>query len=182
MGKTITADALEPGQYFLRNGEPVLCASVVHVMGELRVAYEKIAGVGPMGQRWHCTYLLGAPVTLIYTEAADEMPDVVEARKAADAAQAAAYADPDSDELWDAHSAALEALWAARQRYAPKTPCNCEHVRHSTSQVVPEHRGLPRDGHPEYVVPAGRQRAHWVGEICDTCASTCLADYLVKEA
>lgn len=66
------------------------------------------------------------------------------------------------------------------------TPCQCESIEHAS----PDQRGLPEEfatdertgtGHPEYRVAAGSRRAFWVGEVCDECADTHLASYLIPE-
>lgn len=53
--------------------------------------------------------------------------------------------------------------------------CNCEHVCH-----------FPEDSpgsewHAFLAVPAGLQRADYVGAICDDCARTHMAEYLLPE-
>lgn len=55
----------------------------------------------------------------------------------------------------------------------PSVPCNCEHTNHFED----EHG--PQTGHHLQSVPAGKQRARYVGEICDECAVTCMAPYLI---
>lgn len=51
--------------------------------------------------------------------------------------------------------------------------CGCEHTHHFN-----DHYG-PQTMHDHYSVPAGTQVAMYVGPICDECATTCMADYLV---
>lgn len=181
MSRTITADALEPGMHIVRNisgtDVPVRVVSTVHVMGELSVRYER-----PEGTTWSCTYLLGAPVRLIYTDPTDEMPDVVAAREVVKAAKQPAYDAPHSDAVWATLERAEIALHAALAKYRPKTACGCEHVRHFTPDNSPtEFAEWVRDGHPYMAVAAGSQRAYHVGEICNVCATTCMADYLIEE-
>lgn len=60
------------------------------------------------------------------------------------------------------------------------TRCQCEHVRHFPQASEPEFADIPRDGHAYQAVDAGEHRAMFVGEVCDTCAATCVADYLIK--
>jgi len=48
--------------------------------------------------------------------------------------------------------------------------CNCEHETH-----FPEKGG----GHPHMAVVAGKRKAQHVGRVCDDCASTHMAEYLV---
>ena len=49
-------------------------------------------------------------------------------------------------------------------------PCNCEHEDHFD--------GGP--GHEYMQVPAGERRAVHVGRVCDGCASSHMAPYLVS--
>lgn len=50
---------------------------------------------------------------------------------------------------------------------------------------VPEHTATPCQceaqgcSHADQAVPAGSKRAAFVGAVCDTCAATCVADYLI---
>jgi hypothetical protein len=51
--------------------------------------------------------------------------------------------------------------------------CNCEHTNHFTDEFGPQ------NGHEYLASTAGSQRALYVGPICDSCAATCMVDYLV---
>lgn len=62
----------------------------------------------------------------------------------------------------------------ARKLYEPREtgrPCECEDVSH-----FPEDGGK---GHPHGQASAGQRRAEHVGLICDDCADTHMADYLI---
>lgn len=47
--------------------------------------------------------------------------------------------------------------------------CGCEHIDHEDGR-----------GHPMYGVPAGTQRAMYVGLICDDCAKGHMKEYVGK--
>lgn len=115
----------------------------------------------------------------LFTSPSDDLPEVLAARAAVKAAQARAYAQPDDDSLWAVLEAAEEALGEVLKRVRPANPCNCESVHHYTVEDVPEHSEYPRDGHPFMAVPAGSRRAWGVGEVCDACADTHMAPYLI---
>lgn len=55
-------------------------------------------------------------------------------------------------------------------------PCSCEHTRHFDDEDG------PRTAHEYLAVPAGTKAALFVGLICDTCATECLADYLCRNS
>ncbi len=56
---------------------------------------------------------------------------------------------------------------ADTRRIITERTCGCEHVDHETGAK-----------HVMFGVPAGTQRALYVGEVCDECARTCMAAYL----
>lgn len=58
--------------------------------------------------------------------------------------------------------------------------CQCEHSNHFHD--APYAQPSPRVRHVYQSVPAGSQRAMYVGAICDECAEQCMAQYLVKDA
>jgi len=69
---------------------------------------------------------------------------------------------------------------------ARTNPCNCEHVNHFTEQAIVVNGRVVRQAHKRTAhrymkVEAGEQWAQWVGHVCDTCATTCVVDYLVKD-
>lgn len=55
------------------------------------------------------------------------------------------------------------------QAMAGLRPCQCEHESHF-------HEG---PGHPYQRADSGDARAAFVGPVCDLCALTCMADYLL---
>lgn len=75
--------------------------------------------------------------------------------------------------------------------------CQCEHTDHGTEECM--HEDLSWHGsraecqdcgeiysqegtnHTYLGVPAGEQRAHFVGPICDACADTHMSGYLIRE-
>lgn len=57
----------------------------------------------------------------------------------------------------------------------PANPCNCEHTNHFDDDYGPRVEGA----HVLYDVPAGTREARYVGAVCDACAQTCMADYLI---
>lgn len=64
----------------------------------------------------------------------------------------------------------------AQELYGPREPgksCGCENTSH-----FPEDGGK---GHPYGGVPAGQRRAEHVGPVCDDCADTHMADYLINK-
>lgn len=58
------------------------------------------------------------------------------------------------------------------------TMCQCEHAEHY-DEMYPS-GGKPRSCHPSLSVPAGDARAHYVGPICDHCATGHLSEYVIK--
>lgn len=70
---------------------------------------------------------------------------------------------------------------------ATATPrCQCESVHHfpvsdALADGLRDHEGAGT-GHAYLAVPAGAHRADWVGEVCDECAATHMAAYLLPEA
>lgn len=55
----------------------------------------------------------------------------------------------------------------------PVNPCNCEHASHF------DEPDSPRTSHKYMRVPADRQTARYVGDICDECADTHMKEYLI---
>lgn len=85
-------------------------------------------------------------------------------------------ADPDDGEPLHV-SADLTDLHLRPQISAniPANPCNCEHTNHFDDEYGPRVEGA----HVFYDVPAGTREARYVGAVCDACAETCMADYLI---
>jgi hypothetical protein len=57
----------------------------------------------------------------------------------------------------------------------PVNPCNCEHTNHFDDEYGPR----PDGAHVFMDVSAGSYEARYVGAVCDACAQTCMADYLI---
>lgn len=56
-------------------------------------------------------------------------------------------------------------------RQATTEQCNCEAETHFLF--------MGERGHAYLAVPAGKKWAQFVGRVCDHCAETCMADYLI---
>lgn len=68
---------------------------------------------------------------------------------------------------------AVDAVLEAESVLRPANPCNCEHTSHFNDQYGPQ------TGHDHLAVEAGKNAALYVGPVCDKCAATCMADYLI---
>ncbi|HET9867436.1 MAG TPA: hypothetical protein VFQ06_09115 [Nitrospira sp.] len=73
----------------------------------------------------------------------------------------------------DAYAAQRQHLLYDLTMVRPCVPCNCEHTNHFEDEYGPQ------SGHHFQSVSAGKQRARYVGQICDECAVTCMAQYLI---